>query len=388
MRPDAIRLDYANMMADAIGATHGVTKQQLREFVPVTKRYAAELCSERQKGGLRFMDLPYQTDTVKSILATAKRLKGQCDDFVVLGIGGSALGNIALQCALRPHNYNSLPPKKRNGWPRIYVVDNVDPVRFAELLDQLDPKRAVFNVITKSGSTAETMSQFMVVRDLLKRKLGASFAEHIVVTTDAKKGSLRAIADREGYASFDVPDGVGGRFSVLTPVGLLSAAMAGIDICQLLAGAAAMDKRCQTDALLDSPAFLNAVLQFISDTRKGERISVMMPYSHALSAMADWFAQLWAESLGKKLSLSGKVVNVGPTPVKAVGVTDQHSQLQLYMEGPYDKVITFLGVERFSRTVKIPRASADKENAYLGGHSLNELMEAERVGTALALAEC
>jgi glucose-6-phosphate isomerase len=138
--------------------------------------------------------------------------------------------------------------------------------------------------------------------------------------------------------------------------------------------------------LWENPAYLNATLQYIADTRKGKRISVMMPYAHALKDVADWFRQLWAESLGKKHSLDGQVVHVGPTPVKALGVTDQHSQIQLYVEGPFDKIVTFLAVDRYQNDLPFPGAYADLGSlGYFAGASMSQLIQAERKATAVAL---
>ena len=219
-------------------------------------------------------------------------------------------------------------------------------------------------------------------------RLGEKWRKHMVVTTDAKKGDLRTIADREGLPSFEVPDGVGGRFTVLTSVGLLSAAFSGIDIQELLDGAAAMDRRMQEYDPMENPAYVNACLHYLFDVNQGKRLSVMMPYVHALKDLADWYRQIWAESLGKKVALDGSIVHVGPTPIKALGATDQHSQIQLYVEGPFDKVITFLAVDRYRNALTFPPAYEDLGSlGYLGGHSMSELIQAERMATEFALTE-
>jgi glucose-6-phosphate isomerase len=244
------------------------------------------------------------------------------------------------------------------------------------------------NVITKSGDTAETMSTFLVFRRWLTDSLGERAArERLVATTDASKGALRKIAADEGLAAFTVPDGVGGRFSVLTPVGLLPAALLGIDVRGLLAGAASMDARLSSPELMENPSLLGAVLHRLAYDG-GRRISVMFAYADQLYLLADWYRQLWAESLGKRTRLDGTDRPVGPTPVKALGATDQHSQVQLYKDGPDDKVFTFLTVERFPVGVPIPavaKAAGLEALAYLGGHSLEELLAAEERATEAAL---
>jgi len=387
MKTQAITVDFRNALSKHVGK-HGVARDKLFALQPRIDRYHAQLCRERASGKLRFADLPHNREYPRAVSALAKELIPKCRNFVVLGIGGSALGNIAVQTALNSPHYNLLPQSQRKGCPRIFVEDNIDPDRFVALLDMIDLKKTVFNVITKSGQTAETMSQFLIIQDMLKKKLGRSYNKHIVATTDAKGGFLRPIAEAEGYRTLEVPDGVGGRFSVLSPVGLLSAAMAGINIRQLLKGAADMDKRCQTASLKKNPAYLCAALLHQADTRKNLHTVVLMPYCDALKDVSDWFRQLWAESLGKRLGRGGKEVFTGQNPVKALGTTDQHSQVQLYVEGPFDKIIAFLAVDRFARTIKLPKTFSEVEGiSYLGGKSLNQLMHAELQGTAIALAD-
>jgi len=388
-RRKRISLDYTNLLAGVVGSKHGVSRAELRAELSRVGEISRLLKRQRADGGLAFMNLPYQRPLVREIEDYVGRMPKTIDNFVVIGIGGSALGNIMLHSALNHPDYNLLSRKRRGGRPRMFFLDNVDPDRTASLLGTLDPRRTAFNVITKSGDTAETMSNFLIARAWLMRAVGKrGLARRVVATTDESKGHLRKIVEKEGYESFVVPDGVGGRFSVLTAVGLISAAVSGVDIKQLLGGAAFMDRICRTDDPEKNPAAMNALLHYLLDTRKGKSISVMMPYVHRLRDFADWYRQLWAESLGKKLSLGGKRVHVGQTPVKALGATDQHSQVQLYMEGPFDKVVTFIGVKEYPSEVKIPKAFAGMEGiSYLGGHTLGELIRAEQESTALALAK-
>jgi glucose-6-phosphate isomerase len=232
------------------------------------------------------------------------------------------------------------------------------------------------------------MSQFLVIRERLGRAFeDDGYRRHLIFTTDPEKGVLRRIAREEQIATLPIPSNVGGRFSVLSAVGLLPAALVGIDVDELLGGARDMVERCETDDLGGNPAGVFAVLQYLADTEAGAPMHVMMSYSDRLYGIADWFRQLWAESLGKERSRAGETVNVGPTPVKAIGATDQHSQVQLYIEGPYDKTVTFLTVEDRGEDLAIPSAYEDMpELAYLGGHTLGELLTAEGNATARALA--
>jgi glucose-6-phosphate isomerase len=382
---DRIRLDYTNVLADVIGPDHGVTQAELdAQGGPVAEALAAVLA--RREADLRWLDLPYADDVLEDILAYASKVQGRFKNVVVLGIGGSALGNTALHTALNSPYHNEDPP---GGLPRLYVLDNVDPDLVGEWIEHFDPAETLFNVISKSGGTAETMSQFLIFRALLVERLGEEgHRDHVVVTTDVEKGILREIVTREGYASFVVPDGVGGRFSVLSPVGLLPSALVGIDVRGLMMGARAMDEWCREPSLDRNPALTYAVLQWVMQTKKHKPIAVTFSYSDRLKNLGDWYAQLLAESIGKRLGASGEEVFAGPTPVRAIGVTDQHSQVQLYVEGPFDKWFTLLSVEVADHVVPIPESYADLEGvAYLGGRKLVELFQAERDGTRIALTE-
>ena len=382
----SIKVNFNNMMEHAIG-NEGVTEEEYASYAKFAKSAHKKVEEGRGSDMQGWMDSPYnQKDVVARIKATAKRIRKTCDSFVVLGIGGSALGPIAVFTALKHGFYNELPKRVRKG-PKFYVLDNVDPEQMNALFDVIDIEKTVFNVITKSGATSETMSQYLVVMDMLTRKLGDKASEHIIATTSEFKGNLIKLAQKHGFETFYIPESVGGRFSELSPVGLLPAAVVGIDIAQLLKGARDMDKMCKTSDVWRNPALAIATLQYIA-MKKGKNIGVMMPYASSLRYIADWYAQLWAESLGKEVDNDGNTVNVGQTPVKALGVTDQHSQVQLYNEGPYDKVIAFIEVGAFRSDVTIPNGCSDYPDVnFLCGHSLSELMNSELFATRYALTE-
>jgi len=381
-----IKLHYQNVTAARIGNEHGITEQRFAELSARTAPAIKAVNTQRKDGKTPYRDLPYDEQTPRLVKRFAADFADRCDNLVVLGIGGSALGNIALQTALNSYMYN-LDERQRTG-PRLFVFDNVDPPQFGSFLDWVSDglDRTVFNVISKSGRTAETAAQFLTVRDMLISRLGeAEMRRRIVATTDAKSGTLRTIAGADKLACLAVPDGVGGRFSVLSAVGLFSAAMCGIDVDSLLEGARDMDRRVSGEDFFDNPAAVNAAVNWHYYNAK-KPISVMMPYSYALKDMADWHRQLWAESLGKAKDLNGNEVHVGPTPVKALGATDQHSQVQLYREGPNDKLFTFLEAAGFSRDVTIgPAHDSAPELGYLGGRGMGELLASEKRATEYAL---
>ena len=381
-----IKFDFNNMMSRTLG-DKGFADSALVGFAADAAEAFRSFGKKRGTGMTAWAELPYnQAEVVRDIKATAEEARKKFESFVVLGIGGSALGPIAVFTALCHFRYNDLPAEKRGG-PRFYVEDNVDPERMLALLDVVDPKTTLFNVVTKSGATSETMSQYLIIADILKKALGDEWKEHIIATTSETKGNLIKIAKKEGFKTFYIPDGVGGRFSELCPVGLLPAAMLGIDIEGLLRGAAETDKACSSEDMFKNPALMAAALQFLA-MQNGKNISVMMPYADSLKFMADWYCQLWGESLGKAVDLDGKTVNVGQTPVKALGVTDQHSQIQLYTEGPDDKVITFIAVEKYRKEVEIPAGCEEFPNVnFLCGHTMSELIQAERKATEFAVTK-
>jgi glucose-6-phosphate isomerase len=380
------------MMAGAIGPEHGLTDGELDSIAPEAQRAFDEVEALRAGDETTFFRLPYETDAARRITRAAKAIAERCDNFVVLGIGGSALGTIAVHAALRHPFWNLLGKQERKGRPRLFVLDNVDADWLAAFKETVNLKRTVFNVITKSGSTSETVAQFLHFRDALARALGPRHVNNVIITTDPTQGPLRKMlneaAEARRYESFDVPPGVGGRFSVLSAVGLLPLAVVGVNTDKLLAGARDVDAACKERDWRKNPALKCAALLYLAHVRRGKSLTVMMPYAQRLRDVADWFRQLWAESLGKKVNRAGETVHAGLTPIKALGVTDQHSQVQLYAEGPFDKVIVFVRVEQFEKKVGIPSKNLPVAGLeYLGGHTFNELIAVEQRATHAALTK-
>jgi len=374
-----LRLDYSNMMISPGGIDQKTWTAAGKQFADAKRGFD----SLRTSGAVGFVDLPDDRRLLEQVTRFSAAARGSYDDVVILGIGGSALGPIALRTALRPSGWNMLDEKARGGFPRLHVLDNVDPETIAALLDRLNLARTLFIVTSKSGGTAETMAQFVIVHDrIMAARLDVT--KQMVFVTDPKQGALRPLAERLKVPALDIPPSVGGRFSVLTPVGTLPAALIGIDVKSLLAGAGEMARRCQNQELGTNPAGVYAVLQWLADTQLKKSVAVFMPYSDPLRDFAAWFVQLWAESLGKKRADGS---SVGSTPIAALGATDQHAQVQLFMEGPADKTVTFVAVKERRTDVEIPAAFADvRELGYLAGHTLAELIDIEQRATAGALA--
>ena len=385
-----ITLDYRYSDEMVIGHDNGLNlNDEFNKYKDTIAHIIADLNKRKDKPGqwLQWMNLGYSEETVWYVKEYAAMVQGRFDNILVLGIGGSALGGIAVTEALLKPYWNLLSDEQRNGLPKIFFLDNIDPDTIKGLLDVLDLEKTLVNVITKSGSTAETMSQFMIVKDLLEKELGDNYRYNIVATNDKKTDILRQIAEQEGYKTFVVPDDVGGRFSVFSAVGLLPMALVGIDIDEVMNGIKDMDLALKNTDIFENIAAQNALIHFLMDTKKGKNLSVMMPYSSRLKYVSDWYVQLWAESLGKNKDKDGNDVHIGPTPIKALGATDQHSQIQLYNEGPNDKVINFIRVAKFDNNLEIPNIFEYTGIGYLGGKTINELINAEADSTRVALSD-
>lgn len=378
-----IHFDEKNLLAARTGDANGVTSKEIQAASASALDALRSFRKSSEKGLYGFPELPLQTDVIREISAYARQLRGAYDTVCVVGIGGSALGAWALDCALHgPH------PVQSKDHPRLVVLDNVDPFFTDAALASMNPKKTHVVVIAKSGSTAETIATFLIVQDWLAKKLGKKASQHISVVTSEGRGDLKKLATQEKYTTFHLPDNVGGRFSVLSAVGLLPAALTGIDIRKVAKGAAAMTAASWESDLKQNIALRSALLHYLIWTKRNKTIQVAFPYSNQLWGTAFWFRQLWAESLGKAKNRKGETIHVGQTPVAALGTTDQHSQVQLYMEGPNDKVFTFWAVKKFASQVKIPKTKTGFESFdYLAGQSLAKLIDAEQRSTAAALTE-
>ncbi|ACI21789.1 MULTISPECIES: glucose-6-phosphate isomerase [Thermodesulfovibrio] len=357
-----IRLDFSNILTEEIGH-NGLS---LIEIENEAKK-SISLLSKKPYKELDFINLPFQdTSQIKELAKKAR----DYEYFIVLGIGGSALGPRVLLEALSP--FNNL--RKKN---RVFIYDNVDPATFKYIIEIIDLKKTLINVISKSGSTAETLASFLLFWRMIRdRKLDVR--QHFIFTTDSEKGNLKMIADEYEIPSLEIPKNVVGRYSVLTPVGLLLSEVIGIKSEELLEGAKEISERAYRENLNENPMAYLASCLYLMDKLKNRKVLVFLPYSDRLKTMSEWFCQLWAESLGKE----GK----GTTPYPSLGTTDQHSQLQLWMEGPEDKVILFVSIDNHGFQEEIPQEFHDIEGLrYLGGHTLEELINTEQLATEMAL---
>ncbi len=348
--PDSIFLDHADYLAPTLEKIH-----------------------ERGQGFYTVID---EEAVVEEIQAYAVSVAGKYDDIVVCGVGGSALGPICLR--------DSFTSSFKSSIPNLQVLENIDPDFMAEAASVLKLDRTLFLIISKSGGTPETIAQYMFFRDL-SDKAGLTASEHFVFVTDPSEevSLLRRMGKQEGITMFDIPPSVGGRFSVQTAVGYLPAALIGIDIKALNDGLKDMRNSFLSTNVDQNLAYQLACVQ-TGAYLKEKPMNIIMPYHTKLRQFGAWCVQLIAESTGK-FKADGS--SVGITPIPSLGVTDQHSQVQLFAEGPNDKLVIFIKVENFKEEVHIPVIIDDKKTNFLEGCSFKDLLHAEGQGTAQALTE-
>ena len=375
-----LRLEAGAVLAPPLGRADGLRRTEIARLLRELRGVIPALLGADAPSG--FLSVVERGEVLAEVLAAARALgRRRFEDVVHVGIGGSALGAETVLAALAHPLHNLLPRAKRPG-PRVHFLDNVDPAGLAALLQTLELRRTLVHVVSKSGSTVETAAGFQVLRAALERAVGRAWGSHCVFTTGA--GPLRELAEKSGAHRVAFPEDVGGRFSVLTASGLLTPALAGVDVAALVGGARRFLRRVRGAPLERNPAAVAAAIAYGLAESRGKRIHVLMPYADALEPLARWYVQLAAESLGKRRPRArGRGhEGVGPTPLPARGTTDQHSQVQLFVEGPPDKLVVFVSARQTAR-LRIPRGPAAPD---LAGVELGALLAAEQQGTQVALA--
>ena len=372
-----LQLDFNNMLAERIG-TEGIELGQLEKIEPSLRALSRGLHDLRKLGQMPYRDLPYQEDLLNKVRLRAEEIRSRYETVLVLGTGGSSLGALCLVQALASTAVRGC---------RIELCQDLHAHTWRKLARTLVPEKTFIIVVSKSGKTIETLAAFLYFRQWLLNAMGEKRAkDHLLFITDPKAGPLRKIAESEQLETMAVPPGVGGRFSVLSTVGLLPAACAGIEIGEVVAGARRMDERCSKEDLWKNPAMLSAALHYLADRQRGRKIRVVMPYDDRLGPFTDWFAQLWDESIGKLLSLKGEEIRTGTTVLKAEGSLDQHSQLQLFLEGPRDKVVNLVEVTKVAEDLILPRCYEQQvEFKSLVGRSVHDLLQIQKNAVEAAL---
>jgi len=340
--------------------SHGVSHKRIEALLSQLGDAFTALKTRRNKDAVALLELPSRTDDLAAIQKLAEEIRSKYETVVVAGMGGSSLSGRTL---------TSLAPLGTK--PVFHFLENIDPDLMDEMLEHIDCKKTCFLVISKSGSTAETLAQFFVLWDYAVKKLGKQAAQHFFAITMPGDNPTRRFANKQGMTVLD-HEPIGGRFAILTNIGLLPAAIVGLDIKALRRGAKMVVEQIEKSSQpKDCPPALGAALH-AAFMEKNYAISVMLPYAARFKVLSAWWRQCWAESLGKH----GK----GSTPVCAVGTTDQHSQLQLYLDGPRDKFFHMVMLER-KGTGRLVAGDSVSELAYLQNKTLGDIMEAEQKAT-------
>jgi glucose-6-phosphate isomerase len=319
---------------------------------------------------------------IKKIIELSEHIKENYDNFVIVGMGGSSLGNELLHYAINGIYYNDGKSRKT---PKIFFIENVDPDSVSKLLSFIDIKKTLFNIITKSGTTGETMLNLLLIIEKLKKE-GLELKKNLIFTTDPEKGLLRELSKEFSIKTFPIDKRLGGRYSILSHVGLLSAAVEGIKIDSLISGAIKESQTIKNTKPINTASFLLSLIQYLFYKERQININALFTYSDSLHYIGNWYNQLMAESLGKKNSLNNTILNTGITPISLKGTTDQHSMLQLLMEGPYDKLVIFIAPNAYEMEMKISNnLVSDERIDYLKNKEYSTLIKTEYLATKAAL---
>jgi glucose-6-phosphate isomerase len=362
-----LSLDITGVLAKTITPSLGIPENDFGTIKNTLKNYIKDFLKEREAGRHEWAFSPYDKEVIAAVEEFMKAIKGaKFETILWVGIGGSGLGPRVIKEVFETANT-----------PELIVIDTVDPAVIAEELKLVEWRRTLLVVASKSGGTLEPMSVFFLLEDQLVQTLGEEEAkEHVLAVTDPKDGILKAYADEKGYATLPITSGIGGRYSIFTPVGLLPLALLGGDIHAFIRGAKEMDTTCQRLALDENPAAKLAAVQFLLDTKRNYLIRVIMPYATRLQSLGRWEQQLLAESLGKTEAY-------GPSPVAGIGTQDQHSMLQAWVQGRRVHWHLFIREEEKER-ITLPTISPAKLS-YFSGKGLGQVLDALYEGTSQSL---
>ena len=361
-----LQLDINGTLGKVITPSLGIPEQEFATMRNTLKHYGADILREREEGKHEWAHSPYEKNVVQQVEELARNLrKERIDTILWIGIGGSSLGPRVIKEVFESAET-----------PELVILETIDPAVLLEEFKLLDFERTLVVMASKSGGTLEPMSLFFLVWEKMKAALGEKAASRMVVITDPGEGLLHEIALRENFATLPLAPGIGGRFSIFTPIGLLPMALLGADIGAFVRGAKEMDTVCQEENIDVNPAALLATVQFMLDTKRNYPIRVIMPYAQRLQSFARWEQQLLAEILGKTEAY-------GPTPLASIGTQDQHSMLQQWMQGR--RLHWHLFIRETEKERLLLPEIREESLAYLSGKSFGQLLDAAFEGTAQSL---
>lgn len=382
-----IIVDYTFAIKQLHNESEKIAMKLFKQSIPKVIKAIQELSELKKNGTIGFTELPSNEKMKNEVKEVYDQIKNWADTLVIIGIGGSSLGNKCIHMALNDY-YGYYSSNNINNEKKIYILDNLCSSDINILLNKINLKSTIFNVISKSGFTLETIANFLVFYNIIKKRYKKSLSKHFIFTTTMGKGDLYKLAKDEDILTLNIPNNVGGRYSVLSPVGLFSAYFSELDVDSLLKGAAFASQYCWENSLDINPAVIAALLYFLYFNKKKKNTHVFWAYSSKLEALCQWFSQLWAESLGKCLINRKRKMHIGQSPLPTIGPRDQHSLWQLYLDGPSDKIYTLLKIKHYLSDISISNDLSNIESfSILKNCSINSIVSKEQNAIEYVLAK-
>ena len=384
---EKIIVDYSFALKQMAKEKEKVSISTFRKHASLVYKAIDTLADLRSKGTVGFTNLHLNTTGIEHTKKICNEAISWADTLVVVGIGGSSLGNKCVHMALN-QNCGYFKGKGARRSKRVFILDNLCSSDVATLLSNLDMNKSLFNIISKSGTTMESIANFLVIYNQVQKQKKSDFHKHFIFTTTDGKGDLYNFSKETGITLLEIPENVGGRYSVLSPVGLFSALFAGLNIDELIEGSRFASEYCWEKSLEKNPAAVAALLYYLYFQIKVKNTNVFWAYSSALEGLCQWFCQLWAESLGKIQIKGNNKTHIGQTPLSVIGPRDQHSLWQLFVVGPDDKFYSLLKIRHYPADMLITGDVPHYDSfATLQGSSMNNVVVSEQRAIEFVLAQ-
>lgn len=384
-----IKYDYSNVHSKIIGEENGFDiERKFDEYSLTIKETINDINIEKEfpNSGSNWINFLNDEENLQKIKEYAQKVEGKFENIFVIGLSAPLYGARAIFTAITGPYWNHLSREKRGNNPQIYFLNNIDPDNVTSLFEMTDLKRTLVLVVSKYGQTPETTALFMYAKKMLEYEIGENYRLHIVTCCNSSS-ILAQISQEEGYLTFDYPKNIKGRLGTLSHCGLLPLALAGINIDELLDGAKEMLTALLNTDIHENIAAQDALIHYILYTEKQKTISVLLPYSDRLKWFPDLYIQLTSECLNMKYDSNGKILQAGQMSVHTSEIVDQQTLMQMFIEGSNDKIIDIMKVEKPSKTCKIPELYNYTGIGYLGGKTLNQLIDADIIALTSVLAD-
>ncbi len=385
-----IKFDFTNIRQEVIGSDHGLDVDfEFANYSQKISQIIKHIFEQKDNpdSKYRWMNCYNEKQSIDEVLEYADMVKGKFENIITLGCGGPIFGIQALTQALLMPYWNTLSNEERNNYLRLDILNNIEPDEINGFATARNLKKSLILTISKKGLVPEVMSIFMIAKRRMEYELGENYRMHMITCCSRQDSVLSQISNQEGYKSFDIPDYISGRFSVLSAVGLLPLALVGIDIQEVLQGAKTAIEKMRNPNIYENETAKIALIQYLLNVHKNKNISIVMPYSSRLKALPFWCSQLKAETLSQQYDLDGKDVSLGHIPYSSYGCTDHHTIFQMFHQGLNNKLVNFIKVDTFDTDNVIPEFYDYTAVGYLGGKTLSELMNVEMNAAKMLLVD-